>query len=127
MHTIQIKRIYAAAAPDDGCRVLVDRLWPRGIKKTAAGLDAWAKAIAPSTALRKSFAHEAARFDAFQTAYQKELNDNSEAPAFIQTCLAELQSRNVTLLYGAKDETRNNAAVLRDWLIAKMSNSGSSR
>ena len=74
-----MKRIYDVPADDDGLRVLVDRLWPRGVKKEKAGIDYWAKDLAPTTALRKWFNHQPAKFDAFRTRYLEELKDNSEA------------------------------------------------
>jgi len=116
MFTIQMKRIYTAPEAADGYRVLVDRLWPRGIRKTEAGLDDWVRADAPSTALRKSFAHQPERFQDFQKAYRAELDQNPDALNFVHFCEAVLSSRNVTLLYAAKDETYNNAAVLLEWL-----------
>lgn len=120
MYTLQIKRIYAAPGPDDGCRFLVDRLWPRGIKKETAALDGWFRGIAPSAELRKSFAHQPERFGAFRTAYLAELQQNPGARAFARTCGEELMRRRVTLLYAAKSETDNNAAVLKEWLGRQM-------
>jgi len=120
MYSLKIKRIYSAAGPEDGYRVLVDRLWPRGIRKEAAGLDDWARNIAPSTELRKSFAHQRERFDAFQTAYREELDANPEAQTFAGICRKELLSRNVTLLYAAKDESCSNAPVLCEWVREQM-------
>jgi len=116
MYHIQIKRIYAAYAPADGYRVLVDRLWPRGIRKTEANLDTWARNISPSTELRKSFAHQPERFAAFQKAYTDELDENPEALEFARACKEILISRDITFLYAAKDEARDNAVVLREWI-----------
>jgi len=122
MHAVQIKRIYAASDPDDGYRVLVDRLWPRGVRKEAAGIDEWTKTIAPSAELRKSFAHQPERFEEFRKAYRRELNDNPEAMEFARSCERELLSCNVTLLYAARDEVFNNASVLREWIREQVKN-----
>lgn len=116
-HRLQIKRIYAPAAEDDGYRVLVDRLWPRGVSKQSAHLDLWAKDITPSTEIRKWFAHRPENFPAFSAAYRAELAQNAAAASFVSQSLAWLAHRNVTLLYAAHDETCNHALVLRDWLL----------
>lgn len=107
------KRIYDEPADDDGCRVLVDRLWPRGVSKERAGLELWLKDIAPSPPLRQEFAHMKERFDDFREQYESELEQN---PAVGQ--LLELAAREgkVTLLYGAKDPEVNHARVLQDYL-----------
>jgi uncharacterized protein YeaO (DUF488 family) len=125
VYCVQCKRIYQSPAADDGCRVLTDRLWPRGIRKTDACIDSWAKEIAPSTELRKSFAHQPERFGAFREAYRSELDGNPKALAFAAFCKDALAVRNVTLLYAAKDEVFNNAAVLREWLLEQMKRSHS--
>jgi len=124
MNSIQIKRIYGPSAPDDGYRVLVDRLWPRGIKKTEAGLDSWPRNIAPSAELRKSFAHKTENFASFREAYRKELDENPEASAFARTCEALLVHRPVTLLYAAREGTCSNAAVLCEWLRQQIGENG---
>lgn len=116
MYTIRTKRIYTAVGANDGYRVLADRLWPRGIKKDEAALDGWIRDLAPSTQLRKSFAHDAKQFTAFRAAYRAELDSNPAALVFASFCGNELKSRNVTLLYAAKDETFNNASVLHEWI-----------
>lgn len=106
---ICLKRVYARAEPGDGFRVLVDRVWPRGVKKERARLDWWAKEVAPSTELRKWFGHDPARFDEFSRRYEAELAVSEAYAQFV----AELRAHDVaTLLYAAKDETRNNAVVL---------------
>lgn len=109
MTEIKIKRIYSPSSPGDGRRILVDRLWPRGIKKADAALDQWARDIAPSTELRKWFSHDAARFDTFAERYAAELAGNPAWPEFLSDVLA---CDTVTLLYSARDEQHNNAAVL---------------
>ena len=105
--TFRIKRVYEKPAKSDGLRVLVDRLWPRGVKKTDARLDCWMKEIAPSQELRKWFGHEPERFAEFKRRYRKEISKEA---------LAELRrlgkGRTVTLLYGAHDPEMNQAAVL---------------
>ncbi len=110
---VRIKRAYDAPARADGYRVLVDRLWPRGIKQEALRLDAWAKDLAPSPALRTWFGHEPERFREFARRYHAELR----APS-ARALLADLTRRaahgTVTLVYGARDEEHNGAVVLRD-------------
>lgn len=105
--TFRIKRVYDKPAKSDGLRVLVDRLWPRGVKKADARLDRWMKEIAPSQELRKWFGHEPERFVEFKRRFRKELSKDA---------LAELRKlgkgRTVTLLYGARDPEMNQAAVL---------------
>ena len=118
---IQIKRIYEAAAADDGFRVLVDRLWPRGISKERAALDDWWKDIAPSPELRTWFGHKEERFAEFAEKYRTELSTGTTAPTHMVTVNEHLAAgENVTLLYGAKDPKINQALVLRDWMHAMM-------
>ena len=118
---IQIKRIYDAAAADDGFRVLVDRLWPRGISKDRAALDDWWKDIAPSPELRTWFGHKEERFAEFVEKYRVELSTGTAAPTHMVTVNEHLTAgENVTLLYGAKDPKINQALVLRDWMHAMM-------
>jgi uncharacterized protein YeaO (DUF488 family) len=106
---ISIKRVYLPAEDSDGYRVLVDRLWPRGIKKENAKIDLWAKALAPSAELRKWFNHIPERFEEFSKKYVEELKANPE----VAPILDELRQHDkVTLLYSAKDEQHNNAVVL---------------
>jgi len=108
-----IKRVYEDPADDDGCRVLVDRLWPRGVTKERAHLELWLKEVAPSPPLRQEFAHMQERFADFRAAYEAELEDN---PA-VQT-LQELAAahKKVTLLFGARDPQTNHARVLLEFL-----------
>jgi len=108
---IKLKRIYDPYAGSDGKRVLVDRLWPRGIKKEAARLDLWLKDIAPSDALRKWFAHDPSRWQEFKKRYRKELEDRQE---LISDLRAEARRKTVTLLFSAKDTERNNAVALKE-------------
>lgn len=106
---IRIRRVYDPPAAGDGLRVLVDRLWPRGLTKAQARLDLWAKALAPTTALRKWFGHDPARFEDFQTRYVAELQDQQAA---ITSLLHAAEGRPITLLYAARDPVCNHAVVL---------------
>ncbi len=116
MSQVLIKRIYDQRQEDDGWRVLVDRLWPRGVSKERAALDRWVKGIAPSGELRKWFDHMQTHFDSFASSYASELDGNKDMPQFLQEVREHLREGNVTLLYAAKDEQCNHAAILRDWL-----------
>lgn len=111
-------RIYAHDAPA-GLRLLVDRVWPRGISKVNAALDDWDKAIAPSTELRKWFGHDPEKFPEFRRRYSAELDANPATAAFIAKLKAS-QAERVLLLYGAKDTEHNNAVVLKDYLAKKL-------
>lgn len=117
---IEVKRIYDGAAPEDGLRILVDRLWPRGMKKEAAQLSRWAKEVAPRTATRKAFAHDARKMEAFRAVYRKELSENEAAWAFVAFVEQALSTGNVTLLYAAKSTEVNHATVLKEWLEEQM-------
>lgn len=110
---IQCKRVYEQASSDDGYRVLVDKLWPRGIKKTDLAYDEWCKALTPSSALRKAFHGETLDFAAFSEAYREELAQHLNEG---QRLAALAKTQTVTLLYGAKDTQQNHARVLADWL-----------
>ena len=116
MNEFRCKRIHEPAADTDGFRVLVDRLWPRGIKKENARIDLWAKEIAPSKELRKWFSHDPAKYDTFKKLYRQELNKNPASQEFKNLCMQKAQDQQVTLLYGAKDEKYNHAVVLKEWL-----------
>ena len=116
MQTIRIKRIYEKSSPDDGYRVLVDRLWPRGISKEVAHLDEWDKEIAPSAELRKWFYHKAERFDEFSLKYQLELKEKESLTDALKQIAKQ---KTITLLYAAKDSEINQAIVLRDVLLGK--------
>jgi uncharacterized protein YeaO (DUF488 family) len=111
---IRIKRVYATAAKEDGWRVLVDRLWPRGMKKEAAKIDLWMKDVAPSDALRKSYCHDVEKWLDFQTKYRAELKKKK---ALLKE-LKEMEKKHgkLTLLFGAKDEEHNQAVVLANVL-----------
>ncbi|MBX3209320.1 MAG: DUF488 family protein [Labilithrix sp.] len=108
---LRIKRIYEPPSPTDGERVLVDRLWPRGVKKEDARLDAWLAELAPSDALRRWFGHEPRRFAEFRRRYLREL-ERSPSRALVEELARRAARGRVTLLYAAKDEEHNNAVVL---------------
>lgn len=108
----RIKRVYASADATDGYRVLVDRIWPRGLTKEAAAIDLWLKEVAPSTTLRKWFKHEEARWLDFQVRYRAELDTPEMAYAFETLVRIGQEYAVVTLLYSAKDEERNQAVAL---------------
>jgi len=110
---VRLKRVYAPACADDGTRVLVDRLWPRGVSKARAALDFWNKDVAPSTELRRWFGHDSARWEEFCAKYRDELRHNAEV---VGTLHALAMKGPITLLFGAKDEAHNEAVVLRSFL-----------
>lgn len=112
--SIHIKRVYEPAASTDGRRFLVERLWPRGIKKEALEMDAWLKEVAPSTALRQWFGHKPERWAEFRRRYEAELHEN---PTAWQPVLDAAKKSTVTLLYSAHDIEHNGALVLRDYLV----------
>ncbi len=113
---IRIKRTYEPRARGDGRRVLVERLWPRGMKKEALAADAWMKDVAPSTELRKWFDHRVERWEEFRRRYRKELNTN---PGAWEPILDAAGRGTVTLLYSAHDTLHNGAVVLRDYLLER--------
>jgi len=112
---IRLKRIYDPPEPGDGARYLVERLWPRGVKKEEAALTEWFKEVAPSTALRKWYNHEPERWPEFQKRYREELNHEAHRAAFAQLQHAARRGP-ITLVYGAHDEERNSAVVLKQVL-----------
>jgi uncharacterized protein YeaO (DUF488 family) len=114
---VKIKRIYDPSAEDDGFRILVDRLWPRGLSKKKAKLDLWLKDIAPSDELRKWFAHDPQKWTEFKKRYFKELVDKKE---LVHLIIKKAKEINVTLLYGAKDKEFNNAVALKEYLRNKI-------
>lgn len=124
MVQVQVKRIYEPPQKSDGYRVLVDRVWPRGLSKDAAQIDLWMKDIAPSTALRKWFNHDPARWVGFQEKYRAELRELADK---LDELRARAKKEPVTLLYGAKDTEHNQAVVLRDVLAERRSGSGPRR
>lgn len=110
---IKVKRIYDLPSPDDGKRILVDRLWPRGLKKEEADIDEWMKDIAPSAELRKWFSHDPSKWDEFRERYKKELRQKADLVERIKTLA---KKGNVTLLFSAKDIEHNNAVALREFI-----------
>jgi uncharacterized protein YeaO (DUF488 family) len=115
MH-IHLKRAYDPPEPGDGLRILVDRLWPRGVKKDMAHIDLWLKDVAPSTELRKWFGHDAGKWAEFQARYRQELERNPEA---VDRIAAQARQGTVTLVYGAKDSQHNDAVVLKTYLESR--------
>ena len=107
----KLKRVYDPPAEEDGKRILIDRLWPRGLTREKARVDLWLKEIAPSTELRKWFGHDPNKWAEFRKRYHQELEANNEA---VQRLNQELAAGPVTLVFGAKDEEHNDAVVLRD-------------
>lgn len=112
---VNIKRIYETASKADGERILVDRLWPRGMKKEEAELDSWNKAVAPSPELRKWFGHVPERYNEFRNRYLVELHHNEA----VQKLRVVSIGKTVTLLYAAKDEQHNHALVLQEFLVGR--------
>lgn len=110
---ILLKRAYEPPGPDDGFRVLVDRLWPRGVSKDSARIDLWLKDIAPSTSLRKWFDHDPAKWNEFSDRYLSELRHNAEA---VTQIMEHVRRGPVTLVYGAKDKEHAHALVLKAYL-----------
>jgi uncharacterized protein YeaO (DUF488 family) len=113
-----LKRAYAAPAPADGARVLVDRLWPRGVSRERAALDEWMKEIAPSDALRRWFGHDPARWGEFRRRYAEELRARG---SLVEALRARARLGPLTLVYGARDEAHNDAVVLRDVILGAVS------
>jgi uncharacterized protein YeaO (DUF488 family) len=114
---VRLKRAYDRPAPEDGSRILVDRLWPRGISKGEARLDRWMKQVAPSAELRTWFGHDPHRWEEFQRRYRAELDDHAAADVRELRRLA--RDGTITLVYSAKDEIHNDAVVLRNVLLGR--------
>ena len=110
---VRIKRVYETPSPDDGKRILIDRLWPRGLTKEKAKIDLWLKDIAPSAELRTWFGHDPEKWPEFQKRYRKELEANEATVTLLRE---ELQHGPVTLVFGAKDQAHNDAVVLKAYL-----------
>ena len=113
---VRLKRAYEGPAADDGIRVLVDRLWPRGVKKTEAAIDHWMKELAPSTELRKWFGHDPARWEEFRRRYAAEIQEHRNE---LDRMRGLMREGTVTLVYSAHDEARNDAVVLREILLRR--------
>jgi uncharacterized protein YeaO (DUF488 family) len=114
---VRLKRAYEAAARSDGKRFLVERLWPRGIKKSDLQIDAWLKDVAPSTELRRWFSHDPTKWQEFRRRYFAELGHN---PQSWHPIIEAARQRTVTLIYSAHDSDHNNAVALRDYLASKL-------
>jgi uncharacterized protein YeaO (DUF488 family) len=110
---INIKRVYEKPSKSDGIRILVDRLWPRGMTKEKAAVDLWLKNIAPTTELRKWFDHDPEKWNEFQKRYHQELKKNKEQVLLLNE---QIKKGVVTLVYGARDEEHNEALVIKEWL-----------
>jgi uncharacterized protein YeaO (DUF488 family) len=113
---VRLKRAYEPPAPDDGERILVDRLWPRGVSKAHAAIDAWMKDIAPSTALRQWFGHDPARWDSFRDRYAEELRVHSD---LVEQLRDRARRGPITLVYSARDAQHNDAVVLREIVLGR--------
>lgn len=120
MSEVKLRRAYDEKGQEDGYRILVDRLWPRGIKKEDLPFSWWPKEIAPSSDLRKSFDHEEDQFESFKKEYKEELENNSLKEEFLDKVSTQLKKHNVTLVYGAKDKEHNQAVVLKEWIDEKL-------
>jgi uncharacterized protein YeaO (DUF488 family) len=121
---IKLKRAYSPPSARDGTRILIDRLWPRGVKKSDADIDRWIKEIAPSTALRKWFGHDPARWPEFRRRYMAEIRDHADQLAELR---AAARKGPVTLVFAARDEIHNDAVVLRDVLFGRYANAPEKR
>lgn len=119
---LKLKRVYDDPSPDDGDRILVDRLWPRGLKKEEALLEDWLKDLAPSDDLRHWFSHDPERWEEFQQRYMEELEDPDKKSS-IEALLDRARQGTVTLVFAAKDEERNNAVVLKNYLEERLGSS----
>ena len=115
---IKLKRAYDSPASTDGTRILIDRLWPRGLTKKAAAIDQWVKEIAPSTALRKWFDHDPARWREFRRRYSSEVHEHARE---LRDLRAQARQGPITLVYSARDESHNDAVVLRNILLGRSS------
>jgi len=118
MAEIRLKRVYDPPAPDDGLRILVERLWPRGVSKERAALDSWDKEVAPSHELRRWFHHDPARWEEFQARYRAELEVKKDA---VEELRRKCQGATVTFIYASHDERHNGALVLKSFLDGRHS------
>jgi uncharacterized protein YeaO (DUF488 family) len=123
---IQTKRIYHESSPQDGERILVDRVWPRGMKKEEANIDDWYKVLAPSTDLRKWFGHDPEKWGKFRQRYRSELQDR-EKEALLTTLADKSKEGTVTLLYGSKDTDHNNAVALKSFIDSMAEGQGTKK
>ncbi len=121
---VRVRRVYEPPEPQDGLRVLVDRLWPRGLRKEAARVDLWARDLAPSDALRRWFGHDPARWEEFRRRYREELR-RPEVQGALDDLAERARQGTVTLLFAARDPHRNNAVVLAEVLRGRLGGKGS--
>ncbi|WP_373471777.1 DUF488 domain-containing protein [Carnobacterium alterfunditum] len=119
-YPLTMKRVYEKSEKEDGYRILVDRIWPRGVSKQKADIDDWTKEITPTTMIRKEFDHQPQKFDWFKKAYWAELESNPYAQEFIEHVFDELQQAPVTFVYAAKDEQFNHVVILIEFVQTKM-------
>ncbi len=117
MADIRTKRVYEEAAPEDGIRILVDRIWPRGLRKEQARVDLWLKEVAPSTALRRWFGHDRSKWEEFKRRYFAELETRTGA---VELLLGYVQKGRVTLVFSARDPECNQAVALREYLVQRL-------
>ena len=117
---IQIKRVYGDWSRRDGLRILVDRVWPRGIRKERARIDEWRKDLAPTTALRQWYGHDPAKWAEFRRRYRAELKHSAQAKAFKDLLRQERSKMMITLVYSAADQKHNQAVVLKEFLEEQM-------
>ena len=120
MGELSWKRVYDMAEEDDGFRILIDRLWPRGVGKAAAQLGAWARYVAPSAALRSAYHRNETDYKTFAESYEKELYDNDEMTEFIKEIKNKLETGNVTLLYASREPERSQIPVLRSFIEKRL-------
>lgn len=120
MSKIKLRRAYEEKEKDDGYNILVDRLWPRGIKKENLSYSWWPKDIAPSNKLRQFFDHDVDKLNNFKESYKKELEVNKLKDEFLDKVKTQIKKHNVTLIYGAKDKEHNQAVVLKEWIEDKL-------
>lgn len=118
-HPLTMKRVYEKVEKEDGYRILVDRLWPRGVAKEKADIKEWAKEIAPTPTIRKAFNHQPQKFNAFKQDYCAELEANPHAKKFKQHIFEQLQHTPVTFIYAAKDEQYNHVVILMEYVQTK--------
>ena len=121
---IKLKRVYESTDSSDGTRFLVERLWPRGVKKNSLHIETWLKDVAPSTALREWFKHDPKKWEQFQRRYRRELDAHPEA---LRPIVEAAEPGNVTLVYSSHDAEHNNAVVLKDYVEAKLHKKSSHR
>lgn len=114
--SLNLKRAYENVSDSDGYRILVDRLWPRGVSKEHTAIDLWAKEITPAPEIREAFHHDPGKFPDFKKKYLSELENNPDMPAFIQTVSEHLKTGNVTLVYAAKDPIYNHVVILKEYV-----------